>query len=119
MTGRPDPLPLGRFLQNASDLLEATAKTAQNLQFHLAQFIEHMPDSPRQPPDLIILQSLDLMTQTLADLSTAFRATSRGAMEMPVPEWAEVVKQLKLEYVARALTCGGDRPGAESEVELF
>ena len=119
MTGTPNRLPLGRFLRNASDLLDATAKTAHNLQSHLAQFMESEPDSPHQSLDLIILQSLDLMTQTLVDLSTAFLVTSQGTMETPVTEWEEVVKQLKLEYVGRALTYGGGGSGAVSDVELF
>ena len=40
-------------------------------------------------------------------------------METPVTEWEEVVKQLKLEYVGRALTYGGGGSGAVSDVELF
>lgn len=120
MTGTPSHLPLGQFLRNASDLLDATAKNAHNLQTHLADFMETEPDSPHQPLDLIILQSLDLMTQTLVDLSTAFLATSQGTMETPVTEWEEVVKRLKLEYVGRALTYGGSgAAGPVSDVELF
>ena len=120
MTGAPSQLPLGQFLRNASDLLDATAKNAHNLQAHLAGFVAKAPDSPHQPLDLIILQSLDLMTQTLVDLSTAFLATSQGTMETPVAEWEEVVKRLKLEYVGRALTYGGaGGSGPVSDVELF
>ncbi len=120
MTGTPHQLPLGRFLRNASDLLDATAKNAHNLQAHLAGFVQAEPDSPHNPLDLIILQSLDLMTQTLVDLSTAFLATSQGTMETPVTEWEDVVKRLKLEYVGRALTYGGGgEAGQASDVELF
>ena len=119
MTGTLNHLPLGQFLRNASDLLDATAKNAHNLQSHLADFMKKAPESPHQPLDLIILQSLDLVTQTLVDLSTAFLATSQGTMETPVKEWEEVVKRLKLEYVGRALTYGGAGSVPVSDVELF
>ena len=120
MTDIPKQLPLTCFLRNASELLDATAKNALDLQAHLASFMASGPDGHGQSLDLVIMQSLDMMTQTLADLSTAFIATSQRTEDVPVSEWGQVVDGLKLEYVGRALTYGGRENNPQpSNIELF
>lgn len=116
---RSDHLPLSQFLRNASTLLEDTAGDALGLQHHLADFMKTAPELPHSSLDLMILQSLDRMTQTLVDLSTAFSAASRCISEVPLEDWPDISGRLKLQSVSCALAHGEGRASAASHTELF
>ncbi|MFD1795599.1 hypothetical protein FQV27_04525 [Paracoccus aurantiacus] len=124
MTEAPKDIPLGRFLHNASMLLDMTVRDAHGMQLHLAEFVNAAITASATPGnehaiDLTILQSLDRMTQVLSDLSAVFLAASQNVSDTSVPDWQHILAELKVKDVGQSLTHGSRGGAAASNVELF
>lgn len=119
MMERPEHLPLGRLLRNSGLLLSAVRGDATALQQHLTEFIEALPAEIAARLDMMVLQSVDQLTQVLDDLSVAFLAASGGLDEGRTDLWPIIMGELKLQKVRDALTHGNDTGELKSHVELF
>lgn len=115
----PDQLPIDRFLKNSASLLSTVRGDSNSLQQYLAELIGILPDEFAARLDLIALQSLDQMTQTLEDLSFAFLAASCHVNKAELGKWGSIMAELKLDRVKHALTYGQMPPVDQSSVELF
>lgn len=113
MTAGPDPA-LDRFLQNAALLIAKTAADAALLQAHLGQAMES-PGAMPHPPDLVLLQSLDRMTQVLGDVATALDGAAAEVGGQTLQNWPQIAARLGLEQVLQTLQSGG---GAQAEGEI-
>lgn len=113
-----------QFLKNAALLLGSVKDDAGALQRHLAEFIDVLPQNSVQHLDVILLQSVDQLTQILDDLATAFLAISHSVNEVEDQEGkqhklASILGKLKLERVRDMLTYGNDKPDSRAGGELF
>ena len=118
-----DHLSLGQFLTNAATLLDAMRGDAETVQMHLAELLEAFTAAAgcagRRQPDLVVLQSLDRLTQVMQDLSAAFLALSPRVAETGLGHWQTVAAGLKLEHVRQALGHGERPDRAHGHTELF
>ncbi|MFV0409443.1 MAG: hypothetical protein ACK5LJ_07015 [Paracoccus sp. (in: a-proteobacteria)] len=120
MSALTDQLELREFLQNTAGLLNAINYDAHQLQLHLAELTAPRAATENAPPfDLIILQSLDRLTQVLSDLSIALALTSQQAPDFTLHNWQETLSELNLKQVREVLTHGENPQGGEPHVELF
>ncbi len=119
MMEQPEYPPLGGLLKNSGVLLNAVRGDATVLQQHLAEFIEALPAEIATGLDMIVLQSVDQLTQILDDLSVAFLAASHDLAEGGLDTWPAVLCELKLQRVRDALIHGSDAGERKSHVELF
>ncbi|AUM73281.1 hypothetical protein [Paracoccus jeotgali] len=110
MTPGPDPA-LDRFLQNAALLIAQAAADAALLQAHLGQAMECGASMPH-PPDLVLLQSLDRMTQVLGDVAAALDGAAAEVGGQTLQNWPQIAARLGLGQVVQTLQSGG---GAQAE----
>ena len=100
----PPPPPPGVLLIRLSEEMAACAHMVTAIESEVTGMIKTAPDSAR--PALEALQKIDLLAQTLGDLSVCLAGLGRGAFPVPATaDWADpALGALRLDDLRLRLT---------------
>ncbi|WBU58172.1 hypothetical protein [Paracoccus sediminicola] len=119
MTMPQAQFPVVRMLENTAFVLADAAGDARAVQAHLTEVLASNSDESVQPFDVMLLQALDRLTQSLEDVSGVLHSVSALPLPGDLGDGDAVLGEVKLEQVRRALTDGRAALPQEGEAEFF